>query len=119
MVVDSLTVTFNALTDPTRRSILQRLAGGPASVNELAGPFRISQQAVSKHLACLERARLIEKRREGRRHFCILKAAPFKEVADWVEDYRRFWEQSFDRLDDYLKQLQSKETSHGHIHRKK
>jgi len=119
MVVDSLTVTFNALTDPTRRSILQRLAGGPASVNELAGPFRISQQAVSKHLACLERARLIEKRREGRRHFCALAPAPFKEVADWVEDYRQFWEQSFDRLDDYLKKLQSKETSHGHTHRKK
>jgi len=112
--VDSLTVTFAALSDPTRRSILQRLAGGSASVNELAGPFRISQQAVSKHLAYLKRSRLIEKRREGRQQVCTLKAAPFKEVAEWVEDYRQFWEQSFDRLDDYLKELQKKERKHGH-----
>ena len=111
--MNSLTVTLTALTDPTRRSILRRLAGGPASVSELARPFRISQQAVSKHLAYLERARLIRKRRDGRRHFCALRADPFKEVADWVEGYRRHWEQSFDRLDGYLRELQEKEKDHG------
>ena len=104
--MDSLTVTFAALTDPTRRSILRRLAGGPASVNELAVPFRMSQQAVSKHLAYLLRARLIEKRRSGRRHFCRLRAAPIKGVADWAENYRIQWEQRFDRLDAYLREIQ-------------
>ena len=79
-----MSTTLAALADPTRRSILGRLASGSATVGELAGPFRISQQAVSKHLAYLERARLVEKRREGRRHFCRLSPAPFKEVADWV-----------------------------------
>jgi DNA-binding transcriptional ArsR family regulator len=106
MVVDSLTVTFAALTDPTRRSILARLAEGPASVSDLAGPFRMSQQAVSKHIAYLHRARLVEKRRKGRRHFCRLRAAPLKEVCDWAENYRIQWEQKFDRLDAYLKELQ-------------
>jgi DNA-binding transcriptional ArsR family regulator len=103
--VDQLTVTFAALTDPTRRSILQRLAGGPASVNELAGPYRISQQAVSKHVAYLVRARLVEKRREGRRHFCRLRPAPIRDVAGWAESYRVIWEQRIDRLDAYLAQL--------------
>ncbi len=113
IVVDSLGTTLAALADPTRRSILERLANGPATVGELAGPFRISQQAVSKHLAYLERARLVEKRREGRRHVCTLSPVPFREVADWVEHYRRFWEQSFDRLDDYLRELKKKEKKHG------
>jgi len=107
-------MTLGALADPTRRSILGRLADGPATVGELAGPFRISQQAVSKHLAYLERARLVEKRREGRRHVCTLSPAPFKEVAAWVEHYRRFWDESFDRLGDYLHELQKKERKHGH-----
>jgi len=106
MVVDSLNVTFAALTDPTRRSLLARLAEGPASVSDLAGPFRMSQQAVSKHIADLLRARLIEKRRTGRRHFCRLRAEPIKEVCDWTENYRIQWEQKFDRLDAYLKELQ-------------
>src|SRR5271155_1863522 len=109
MVVDSLTATFGAFADPTRRSLLSRLAGGPLTVCDLAAPFKISQQAVSKHLAYLERAGLIVKRREGRQHFCTLKADRFKEAADWVGDYRQFWEQSFDRLEDYLRELQSKE----------
>ncbi len=108
MVVDTMSTTMGALADPTRRSILGRLAHGPATVGELAEPFRISQQAVSKHLAYLERARLVKKRREGRCHVCTLSPAPFKEVADWVEHYRRFWEQSFDRLDDYLHELKKK-----------
>lgn len=106
MVVDSLTVTFAALTDPTRRSLLERLMDGPASVSDLAVPFRMSQQAISKHLAYLQRARLIEKRREGRQHFCRLRAAPIKEVCDWAEHYRIQWEQKFDRLEAYLKELQ-------------
>ena len=111
--MDSLGTTLAALADPTRRSILERLANGPATVGELAGPFRISQQAVSKHLAYLERARLVEKRREGRRHVCTLSAVPFQEVADWVEHYRHFWEQSFNRLDDYLRELKKKEKKRG------
>ncbi len=112
MVVDTLSTTLAALSDPTRRSILARLAAGAATVGELAGPFRVSQQAVSKHLAYLERARLVEKRREGRSHVCTLRPVPFKEVADWVEHYRSFWELSFDRLDEYLRGLNAKERKH-------
>jgi DNA-binding transcriptional ArsR family regulator len=104
--VDSLTVTFAALTDPTRRSILERLSAGPASLGDLAGPFRMSQQAISKHVAYLQRARLIDKRRQGRRQVCRLRPAPIKEVADWAARYRVQWEQKFDRLDAYLKDLQ-------------
>ncbi len=118
MVVDTLSTTLGALADPTRRSILGQLADGPATVGELAGPFRISQQAVSKHLAYLERARLVEKRREGRRHVCTLSPAPFKEVADWVEHYRRFWDESFDRLDAYLHELKQKEKKHDRKQRR-
>jgi DNA-binding transcriptional ArsR family regulator len=113
MVVDTLSATLAALSDPTRRSILSRLAAGPATVGELAGPFRISQQAVSKHLANLERARLVKKRREGRSHVCTLRPVPFKEVADWVEHYRVFWEERFDRLEKYLRELESKESKPG------
>ena len=108
-VVDSLTATMSALADPTRRSILGRLADGPATVGELAAPFPMSQQAVSKHLRILERAALVEKHRDGRRHVCALRAAPFREAADWMERYRRMWEQQMDRLDDYLRTLQEKE----------
>jgi DNA-binding transcriptional ArsR family regulator len=103
-----LSSTFGAFADPTRRSLLSRLMGGPLSVSDLAAPFKISQQAISKHLSYLERAGLIEKRREGRQHLCALKAARFREAAAWVGDYRQFWEQSFDRLDDYLREIQSK-----------
>jgi DNA-binding transcriptional ArsR family regulator len=108
-VVDQLTVTFAALTDPTRRSILQRLAGGPASVSELAGPYRMSQQAVSKHLAYLVRARLVEKRREGRRHLCRLRPAPIRDISNWAERYRAIWEQKLDRLDAYIAELKKNE----------
>ncbi len=113
MVVDTLSITLAALADPTRRSILDRLAEGPATVGELAEPFRISQQAVSKHLAYLERAHLVEKRRHGRRHFCALTAAPFGEVSDFVEQYRRFWEERFERLDAYLAEMKAKEKDRG------
>jgi DNA-binding transcriptional ArsR family regulator len=111
--VDTLTATFGAFSDPTRRSLLSRLASGPISVCDLAKPFRISQQAISKHIAYLERAGLVVKRKHGRKHFCALKADPFKEAAEWVGDYRQFWEQSFDRLDDYLRELQSKAKDPG------
>jgi DNA-binding transcriptional ArsR family regulator len=106
LVVDTLTLTLTAVADPTRRAILKRLAEGPAPVRELAEPFRISQQAVSKHLACLERARLISKRRDGRLHICKLEPKPLAEVAEWTERYREFWEPRFAKLDALLDELQ-------------
>jgi DNA-binding transcriptional ArsR family regulator len=106
MVVDTLSSTFAALSDPTRRAILARLRIGPASVVELAGPFQISQQAISKHLAYLERARLIRTRREGRQQIRELNPAPMREVADWVADYRRHWEGAFGRLRGLLERNQ-------------
>lgn len=105
MVVDSLDATLAAVAHPARRAILRRLAGGPLPVSELAQPFRMSQQAVSKHLACLARARLIRKRRKGRLHICSLRPKPLKEVALWTEGFRRFWEESYDRLDDLLVEM--------------
>ena len=101
-----LNSTFAALADPTRRAILARLAAGPASVTELAQPFEISLPAVSKHLKVLEHAGLIGRGRAAQWRPCELHAAPLKDVADWVGGYRRFWEESFDRLDEYLKGLQ-------------
>jgi DNA-binding transcriptional ArsR family regulator len=105
-VVNELNLTFIALSDPTRRRILDRLRQGTATVNELAEPFGMSQQAVSKHLAYLERARLIEKQREGRQQLCSLRAAALKDAHDWIDGYRRFWEGAFDRLDTLLSELQ-------------
>src|SRR5277367_5625481 len=102
---DPLSATFAALADPTRRAILARLASGEASVTQLAEPFEMSMPAVSKHLKVLERAGLIARGREAQWRPCRLEAAPLKDAADWVEDYRRFWEQSFDRLDEYLREL--------------
>jgi DNA-binding transcriptional ArsR family regulator len=104
--VDQLNTTFLALSDPTRRVILERLRRGSATVNELAEPFGVSQQAISKHLAYLERASLIEKRKQGREQFCSLRAEPLKQAHDWMDDYRQFWEGAFDRLEGLLKQLQ-------------
>jgi DNA-binding transcriptional ArsR family regulator len=112
MSPDHLNSTFAALADPTRRAILARLASGEASVTELAEPFEMSLPAVSKHLKVLERAGLITRGREAQRRPCRLEAAPLREVADWVEHYRSFWEQSFDRLDDYLHELQREENEH-------
>lgn len=105
MVVNSLNMTFSALADPTRRAILQRLTRGSASVNEIAEPFAMSQQAISKHLACLERAKLIRKRRGGRVQHCSLEASPIAAVAAWAMNYRQYWEESYDRLDGLLEQL--------------
>jgi len=116
---DPLSATFAALADPTRRAILARLTSGEASVTQLAEPFEMSMPAVSKHLKVLERAGLIARGREAQWRPCRLEAAPLKEAADWVEEYRHFWEQSFDRLDDYLKELKNKEKKHGRKHRKK
>src|ERR1700685_1479746 len=101
MFPDQLNETFSPLSDPTRRAILARLALGEASVNELAEPFALSQPAISKHIKVLERAGLISRSRDAQRRPCKLEAARLKEVADWIEHYRRFWTDSFDWLDDY------------------
>jgi DNA-binding transcriptional ArsR family regulator len=109
MTPDRLGATFAALADPTRRAILQRLAAGETSVMDLAQPFDMSLPAVSKHLKVLERAGLIERGREAQWRPCRLQASPLKGVADWVEFYRRHWEESLSRLDSYLKELQRKD----------
>jgi DNA-binding transcriptional ArsR family regulator len=111
MPPDRLSTTFAALADPTRRAILARLSTGEATVTELAEPFAMSLPAVSKHLKVLERAGLIERGREAQWRPCRLTAEPLKDVDDWVEQYRRFWEESLDRLDGYLRQLQNREKS--------
>ncbi len=125
MAPDRLDVTFSALADPTRRAILARLASGAASVQELAEPFDMSLPAVSKHLKVLERAGLVARGRDAQRRPCRLVAAPLRDVAAWTERYRRFWEERFDRLDDYLRDLQRaeenpappKERTHGRKNR--
>ncbi len=109
MTVDTLSLTFSALADPTRRQILARLANGEFSVTQLAEPFNMTMPAVSKHLKVLERAGLIVRGREAQWRPANLQAAPLKEVADWVEQYRQNWEESFDKLDAYLKTIQKKE----------
>ena len=113
MQTDHLSNTFAALADPTRRAILARLASGEASVTELAEPFEMSMPAVSKHLKVLERAGLIARSREAQWRPCRLDAAPLKDVAGWIENYRRFWDESFDRLDAYLLELKKKEKKHA------
>jgi DNA-binding transcriptional ArsR family regulator len=106
---DPLSATFAALADPTRRAILARLSQGEATVTELAEPFDMSMPAISKHLKVLERAGLIERGREAQWRPCRLQAEPLKQVEGWVEQYRAHWEQRFDRLDAYLKELQARE----------
>jgi DNA-binding transcriptional ArsR family regulator len=101
--------TFGALADPTRRRILEHLAGGDRCVTDLARPYRMSLPAVSKHLRVLENAGLVRRRRDGRVHRLKLDAKPMQQAQAWIEEYRKFWEASFDRLDEYLKQLQTKE----------
>ena len=113
MSPNHLSTTFAALADPTRRAILARLAAGETSVLELAAPFAMSLPAISKHLKVLERAGLIARGREAQWRPCRLEAGPLKDAADWVEEYRRCWEQSFDRLDEYLRALQKQEKKHG------
>ena len=111
--MDPLTTTFAALADPTRRAILARLALGETSVTELAKPFEMSMPAVSKHLKVLEKAGLIARGREAQWRPCRLEAAPLKSVASWVDDYRKFWEESFDRLEAYLKDIQASQSNPG------
>src|SRR6266550_3585449 len=103
---DQLSATFAALADPTRRAILARLAQGEASVKDLSAPFDISQPAISKHLRVLERAGLIERGRQAQWRPRRLRAGPLRDIADWVDQYRRHWEESFERLDAYLRDLQ-------------
>jgi len=119
MLYDRLNATFAALADPTRRAILARLATGETSVSELARPFDMSLPAISKHLKVLERAGLIARGREAQWRPCRLDAGPLKDIADWVEHYRRFFEESFDRLDDYLHKLQTQEKEKEHGRKKK
>ena len=114
MSPDRLSTTFSALADPTRRAILARLVSGEVSVTELAEPFAMSLPAVSKHLKVLERAGLIARSREAQWRPCRLEAGPLKDAAEWLEHYRHFWEESLDRLDDYLGELQGKEERDGH-----
>ena len=106
---DKLSATFSALSDPTRRAILARLAGGESSVTELAKPFKMTMPAITKHLKVLEGAGLITRTRHAQLRPCRLDAARLKDASDWIEKYRKFWEGTFDRLDDYLKDLQAKE----------
>lgn len=114
MNTDNLSTTFAALADPTRRAILARLSTGETSVTELARPFKMSMPAISKHLKVLERAGLIARGREAQWRPCRLEASPLEDISNWVENYRRFWEQSFDRLDNYLRKLK-KENGNGKI----
>ena len=113
MQEDPLSATFAALADPTRRAILARLALGEATVSELAAPFDVSLPAISKHLKVLQRAGLIEQGRQAQWRPCRLKPEPLRDVADWIGQYRRHWEESFDRLDEYLRELQHEEETTG------
>ncbi|MEO5930934.1 MAG: metalloregulator ArsR/SmtB family transcription factor [Candidatus Kapaibacterium sp.] len=113
MSPDHLSATFAALADPTRRAILARLTSSAASVTELAEPFDMTLPAISKHLKVLERAGLITRGREAQWRPCRLEAKPLRDVANWVEQYRRFWEESFDRLGDYLRELQQQAKEPG------
>lgn len=108
MITDTLSVTFGALADPTRRAILARLSLGEASVTELAEPFAMSLPAVSKHLKVLERAGLIARSREAQWRPCRLAPEPLKDATDWLEEFRRFWDESLDRLAEHLRELQAK-----------
>jgi DNA-binding transcriptional ArsR family regulator len=109
MPADTLSTTLSALADPTRRAIVARLARGEATVTELARPFEMSLPAVSKHLKVLERAGLITRGRNAQWRPCRLRPEPLQDVDEWLERYRRFWEESFDRLDEYLKELKEQE----------
>ena len=119
MGTDPLSATLSALADPTRRAIIARLAMGEATVNELAEPFEMSLPAVSKHLKVLESAGLVEQGREAQFRPRRLKPEPLRDLAGWLENYRRFWDKSLDRLDDYLKEVQSKGVNNESPNRKR
>jgi DNA-binding transcriptional ArsR family regulator len=109
MSTDQLSNTFHALADPTRRAILASLTTGEKTVSDLAEPFDMTMPAITKHLKVLEKANLIERSREAQYRPCHLNPAPLKDIDSWMDQYRKFWEASFDRLDDYLKQLKTKD----------
>jgi DNA-binding transcriptional ArsR family regulator len=109
MVVDKLDTTFAALSDPTRREMIERLSHGPASVHGLTERFDLSQQMISKHIAYLVRARIVVKTKRGRESVCTLRPGTIKTVSDWANNYRRFWEESFDKLDLVVKQMKKAE----------
>lgn len=113
MAPDHLSATFSALADPTRRAILARLSSGERSVTELAEPFDMSLPAITKHLKVLERAGLITRGREAQWRPCRLEAKPLQEASDWIEQYRQFWEERFDRLEEYLREIQEQEGESG------
>jgi DNA-binding transcriptional ArsR family regulator len=113
MVVDRLGTTFAALSDPTRRAMVERLSHGPASVHGLTEPFALSQQMISKHIAYLVRARIVIKTKRGRESVCRLRPQEIKTVSDWAFNYRRFWEESFDRLEEVVKQMKKEEVRDG------
>jgi DNA-binding transcriptional ArsR family regulator len=116
MVVDKLDTTFAALSDPTRRAMIERLSRGPASVHGLTEPFALSQQMISKHIACLVRARIVIKTKRGRESVCTLRPAAIKTVSDWAIRYRRFWEERFDKLDVVLNQMKKAEVRNDKKH---
>jgi DNA-binding transcriptional ArsR family regulator len=116
MVVDGLDTTFAALSDPTRRAMVERLSRGPASVHGLMEPFALSQQMISKHIAYLVRARIVVKSKRGRESICTLRPQAIKTVSDWAISYRQFWEDSFDKLDVVVKQIKKEEVRDGKKH---
>ena len=116
MVVDKLGITFAALSDPTRRLLVKGLSQGPASVHRLTEPFALSQQMISKHIAYLVRARIVRKTKRGRESVCTLRPEAIKAVSDWALDYRRFWEESFDKLDAVLTEMKRAEVKDGYTH---
>jgi DNA-binding transcriptional ArsR family regulator len=117
MVVDKLGTTFAALSDPTRRAMIQRLSLGPATVHGLTEPFAFSQQMISKHIASLVRARIVIKEKRGRESLCTLRPEAIKTVSDWAFTYRRFWEESFDKLEVVVNQMKKEEARDGRRHR--
>src|SRR3954466_14760628 len=116
MVVDKLGTTFAALSDPTRRAMIERLSHGPASVHGLTEPFALSQQMISKHLAYLVRARIVIKTKRGRESICTLRPEAIKKVSDWAISYRQFWEESFEKLDGVVTQMKKAEVGHDKKH---
>lgn len=118
MVVDKLDTAFAALSDPTRRAMIDRLTRGPASIHDLTEPFALSQQMISKHIAYLVRARIVVKTKRGRESICTLRPEAIKTVSDWAMNYRQFWEESFDKLDAVLTQIKKEETKHDEQHGK-
>jgi DNA-binding transcriptional ArsR family regulator len=116
IVVDCLDTTFAALSDPTRRAMIERLSHGPASVHGLTEPFALSQQMISKHIACLVRARIVIKTKRGRESVCTLRPEAIKTVSNWAISYRRFWEESFDKLEVVVNQMKKEEARDGRKH---